>query len=76
MGEQVRIVDLAQDLIKLSGLTPEEIRIAYTGVRAGEKMEEGLWEDGAVVEPTVNPDVLRVTERGMPAARTCRRDRA
>jgi len=65
MGEQVRIVDLAQDLIKLSGLTPEEVEIAFTGVRAGEKMEEGLWEDGAIVERTVNPDVLRVTEREM-----------
>jgi FlaA1/EpsC-like NDP-sugar epimerase len=62
MGEQVRIVDLAQDLIKLSGLKPEEVKIAYTGVRAGEKMEEGLWEEGAIVESTINPDVLKVIE--------------
>jgi FlaA1/EpsC-like NDP-sugar epimerase len=65
MGEQVRIVDLAQDLIRLSGFATEEIGIAYTGVRRGEKMEEALWEDDAIVERTANPDVLKVTELEM-----------
>jgi FlaA1/EpsC-like NDP-sugar epimerase len=63
MGEPVRIVALAEDLIKLSGLTPEEVPIVYTGVRPGEKLEEELWELGAATEATAHPDVLRVSER-------------
>ena len=62
MGEPVRIVDLAEDLIRLSGLTPDEIPIVYTGLRPGEKLDEALWEEGSTVSPTENPDVLRVQE--------------
>jgi FlaA1/EpsC-like NDP-sugar epimerase len=62
MGEPVRIADLAEDLIKLSGLTLDEVPIVYTGIRAGEKLEEALWEEGAVTEATTHPDVLRVIE--------------
>ncbi len=67
MGEPVRIVDLATDLIKLSGLSPDEVRIEFSGLRPGEKLSESLWEDGAVVEQTANPDVLQVTEPGASA---------
>ncbi|MGD0617471.1 MAG: polysaccharide biosynthesis protein [Bryobacteraceae bacterium] len=42
MGEPVKIVDLAHKLICLSGLSPEEVRIEYTGLRAGEKLSEDL----------------------------------
>jgi FlaA1/EpsC-like NDP-sugar epimerase len=62
MGEPLRIVQLAQDLIRLSGLASDEIPIVFTGLRPGEKLEESLWEDGAVVENTEHPDVLRVRE--------------
>ena len=62
MGESVRIIDLAEDLIHLSGFTTDQIPIISTGTRPGEKLEEALWEDDARVEPTVHPDILRVTE--------------
>ena len=62
MGEPVRIVHLAEDLIRLSGLSAEEIRIVFTGLRPGEKLEEELWERNALVEPTTHPEVLRVRE--------------
>lgn len=62
MGAPVRIVDLARDMIALSGFQPDDIPIVFTGVRAGEKLHEALWEDGAVVEPTACPSVLQVTE--------------
>src|SRR5699024_2845974 len=46
MGEPVKIVDLAKNLIKLSDQTEDEIKIEYTGIRPGEKMyEELLGED-------------------------------
>lgn len=62
MGAAVRIVDLATDLIKLSGFTESEVPIAFTGLRPGEKLEELLWEDGAIIEQTNHPDVLQVRE--------------
>jgi FlaA1/EpsC-like NDP-sugar epimerase len=62
MGSAVKIRDLAEDLIKLSGFTLAEIPIVYTGLRPGEKLEETLWEVGSKVEPTSEPDILRVTE--------------
>ena len=63
MGEPLPIVQLAEDLIRLSGLAPDEIPIVFTGLRPGEKLEECLWEEGAVIEDTAHPEVLRVTER-------------
>jgi FlaA1/EpsC-like NDP-sugar epimerase len=63
MGEQVRIVDLAQDLIRLSGLEPGiDIEIVYTGIRPGEKLSEALWDEGANYQSTGHPDILRLDE--------------
>ena len=59
MGEQVCIVDLAKDLIRLSGLEPDrDIEIVYTGVREGEKLSEDLWNDGRKFGKTTHPDVF------------------
>jgi len=63
MGEPVRIVDLATDLIRLSGFRPEDIPIVFTGLRPGEKLDEHLWEPGAEVDLTPNPEILRIKER-------------
>jgi FlaA1/EpsC-like NDP-sugar epimerase len=63
MGEQIKVMDLAKDLIRLSGVNPDSVPITITGLRPGDKLEEALWETDATVEPTVNPDVFRVRER-------------
>lgn len=53
MGEPVRIVELAEELIRLSGLAPyEDIDIVFTGLRPGEKLFEELLVDGEGIKPT------------------------
>ncbi|HEX8992432.1 MAG TPA: nucleoside-diphosphate sugar epimerase/dehydratase [Anaerolineales bacterium] len=60
MGEQVRVLDLAEDLIRLSGLEPgRDIEIEFTGIRPGEKLREELWEKDKRYESTAHPDILR-----------------
>ncbi len=61
MGEQVKIVDLAEDLIRLSGLEPgKDIEIVFTGIRPGEKLSEDLWDEGHEFMSTRHPDIFRV----------------
>lgn len=52
MGEPVRIVDLAKNMIKLSGLQEDDIEIQYTGLRPGEKLYEELLADDEKTLPT------------------------
>ncbi|HQV88823.1 MAG: polysaccharide biosynthesis protein [Nitrosomonas sp.] len=52
MGDPVKIVDLANDLIHLSGLGEEDIRIVFTGLRPGEKLHEELWAASENTLPT------------------------
>jgi FlaA1/EpsC-like NDP-sugar epimerase len=66
MGEQIRIVDLAEDLIRLSGLEPgRDIHIQFTGIRPGEKLSEALWDEDLDYSDTPHPDIVRVETNGI-----------
>jgi len=59
MGDQIRILTLAEDLIRLSGLEPgKDIEILFTGIRPGEKLSEELWDRWATYEATSHPDIV------------------
>ncbi|MEO1525487.1 MAG: nucleoside-diphosphate sugar epimerase/dehydratase [Planctomycetota bacterium] len=60
MGKPVRIVDLAKDLIRLSGLPENAIDIVYSGVRPGEKMHEELADNDADISPTSHPKIMAI----------------
>jgi FlaA1/EpsC-like NDP-sugar epimerase len=63
MGDQIRIIELAEDLIRLSGLEPgRDIEIAFTGIRPGEKLSEDLWEQGTYFQPTDHSEIFRSKE--------------
>ncbi len=61
MGEPVKIVDLARQMIELSGFKPDEdIKITFTGLRPGEKLYEEPIHEMENVEPTSHPKVRRL----------------
>jgi FlaA1/EpsC-like NDP-sugar epimerase len=59
MGQPVKIVDLARQMIELSGHTEDEIEIRFVGRRAGEKLHEELWNGDESVGPTSHPKIMR-----------------
>ncbi|OXS59092.1 FlaA1/EpsC-like NDP-sugar epimerase [Bacillus sp. V-88] len=57
MGEPVKIVDLAKNLIKLSGHSIEEVGLKFTGMRPGEKLYEELLKDEEIHEQQIYPNI-------------------
>jgi FlaA1/EpsC-like NDP-sugar epimerase len=72
MGEPVRILDMANNLIRLYGYEPgKDIEVKVIGLRAGEKLHESLTDDGEEAEPIRHGKLLRVRSRPVSAER-CR----
>ncbi|WJF89578.1 nucleoside-diphosphate sugar epimerase/dehydratase [Paraburkholderia bonniea] len=68
MGEAVKIVDLARDLIRLYGYSEEQIRIIFTGLRPGEKLYEELLADDEATIRTEHPKLRIAKAREVPLA--------
>jgi FlaA1/EpsC-like NDP-sugar epimerase len=60
MGDPVKIVDLARDLIHLSGIADGQVPIVYTGLRAGERLHESLFHDHETTETTGHESIMRI----------------
>ncbi len=68
MGEPVKIVDLARQMIRLAGLEPErDIQIVFTGLRPGEKLTESLSDEQEPLRPTEAAGILSAYPRGVPS---------
>ncbi len=75
MGEQVKVADLARNMIVLSGLVPDlDIQIVYSGLRPGEKLYEELFDEAEQAEPTSHIKIRRVINSS--AMQSDRLDRA
>jgi FlaA1/EpsC-like NDP-sugar epimerase len=66
MGEQIRVADLARNMILLSGHIPDQdIKIVFTGLRPGEKLYEELFDHGERVEPTSHEKIKRAVNQAL-----------
>jgi FlaA1/EpsC-like NDP-sugar epimerase len=69
MGEPVRILDVARNMIRLSGKEPDrDVPVEFIGARAGEKLHEELWGEGETVGDTSHPKIKRATRPPIDAA--------
>lgn len=67
MGDPVRITDLANDMVRLSGLAPgRDIEIRYVGLRPGEKLHEELCLDKERISTGIHPKLFEVSPQGIP----------
>lgn len=67
MGKPVKIIDLAKQLIELSGFRPgEDIDIEFVGLRPGEKLFEELSHKGENITPTSHPKIMRFVTQPLP----------
>jgi FlaA1/EpsC-like NDP-sugar epimerase len=61
MGEPVRIIDLARDLVRLNRIDPDTVNFTVTGLRPGERLHEKLFYDDEQAERTEHPGILRAS---------------
>jgi FlaA1/EpsC-like NDP-sugar epimerase len=59
MGEPVRILDVARDIMRLAGRDPDTVPVTFIGLRRGEKLHETLFYDREAVQATEVPKILR-----------------
>jgi FlaA1/EpsC-like NDP-sugar epimerase len=65
MGEPVKILELAHDLIRLSNRDESEVSIVFVGLRPGEKLFEEIRLHGESIRPTIHPRIV-ITEAPQP----------
>lgn len=66
MGEPIKIIDLARDLVRLNGIDPETVNFTVTGLRPGERLHEKLFYDDEQAERTTHAGILRASRAESP----------